>query len=169
MSETIIKNTGQTLEEKTGGKETKAPLNWAILWPGKVYRSGLPVTTAEWLWLKSQGIKGVLSFCSSVDDPPELRKMAGVTHYLNLRVPDCAVPEDRQIEEALAFVLDPAHQPVLFHCRYGMGRTGLLAAVLRMRHEGWSARQALAEGATFGVMSQAQIEWVQAHAPKFGY
>jgi protein-tyrosine phosphatase len=38
---------------------------------------------------------------------------------------------------------DPANHPVLIHCRAGLHRTGVLAAVYHMEYEHWSPAEAL--------------------------
>lgn len=45
---------------------------------------------------------------------------------------------------------DPANFPVLIHCRYGIARTGLIAAVYRMEYQGWDNERALREARLFG-------------------
>ena len=51
----------------------------------------------------------------------------------------------RIIDDFLAVVKDPANQPVLFHCKAGLHRTGLLAAVYRIDQENWSKARAVRE------------------------
>ncbi len=40
---------------------------------------------------------------------------------------------------------NPANYPVLLHCKAGLHRTGVLAAVYRMEYQGWSHQSALRE------------------------
>jgi protein tyrosine phosphatase (PTP) superfamily phosphohydrolase (DUF442 family) len=49
------------------------------------------------------------------------------------------------IDDFLALVKDPANQPVLFHCKAGLHRTGLIAAVYRMECEGRTKAEAVRE------------------------
>jgi hypothetical protein len=51
----------------------------------------------------------------------------------------------RAIDQFLAIVDDPAARPVLLHCKAGLHRTGILAAVYRMEYEGWGPYRALEE------------------------
>ncbi len=51
----------------------------------------------------------------------------------------------RAIDQVLKILDDPASYPVLFHCRAGLHRTGVLTAVYRMEYQGWSPRRAIAE------------------------
>lgn len=50
--------------------------------------------------------------------------------------------ETRLVVDALAFMHDPAHQPVFVHCKHGDDRTGLVIALYRVRYEGWTPRAA---------------------------
>ncbi len=71
-------------------------------------------------------------------------------HYIFL-APDLisrgGVPAEhpRAIDQVLKILDDPASYPVLFHCRAGLHRTGVLTAVYRMEYQGWSPRRAVAE------------------------
>ena len=49
------------------------------------------------------------------------------------------------IDRFLAVLDDPANHPVLLHCKAGLHRTGLLAAVYRMEYEGWDTVAAWTE------------------------
>ena len=49
------------------------------------------------------------------------------------------------IDEFLAVMDDPANWPVLLHCKAGLHRTGLLAAVYRMEYDGLDPLAAAAE------------------------
>jgi protein tyrosine phosphatase (PTP) superfamily phosphohydrolase (DUF442 family) len=57
------------------------------------------------------------------------------------------VPAQRPaaIDAFLAVMDDPCNHPVLLHCRAGLHRTGVLAAVYRMEYEGWSPERARTE------------------------
>jgi tyrosine-protein phosphatase SIW14 len=49
------------------------------------------------------------------------------------------------IDRFLAVLDDPANRPVLLHCKAGLHRTGVLAAVYRMEYEGWDPLAAVTE------------------------
>jgi protein tyrosine phosphatase (PTP) superfamily phosphohydrolase (DUF442 family) len=49
------------------------------------------------------------------------------------------------IDQFLSILDDPAARPVLLHCKAGLHRTGILAAVYRMEYEGWGPYRALEE------------------------
>ena len=57
------------------------------------------------------------------------------------------IPKERPqaIAEFLKIMDDPAHYPVLIHCRAGLHRTGVLVAIYRMEYQGWTWHEALHE------------------------
>jgi hypothetical protein len=54
-------------------------------------------------------------------------------------------PTLEQIAQFMSIVTNPAHQPVYVHCAGGKHRTGVMTAVYRMEHDGWTADQAYQE------------------------
>jgi hypothetical protein len=76
----------------------------------------------------------------------ELCRRLGV-HYVCLPLdllPDEKVGTCRPaaIEQYLAILDDPKSYPVLIHCRAGLHRTGVFAAIYRMEYQGWTPLQA---------------------------
>ncbi len=57
------------------------------------------------------------------------------------------IPSQRPeaIDRFLAVMDDPGNYPVLIHCRAGLHRTGVLAAVYRMEYDHWTPYQAIEE------------------------
>jgi len=54
-------------------------------------------------------------------------------------------PEDKEVAEFLRLIADPDNQPVMVHCLHGSDRTGMMCAVYRVVHDGWTKEQAIAE------------------------
>jgi tyrosine-protein phosphatase SIW14 len=54
-------------------------------------------------------------------------------------------PSENDIHQFLEIVNDPANQPVFVHCEDGHIRTGVMTAIYRINHEGWTADQAYTE------------------------
>lgn len=54
------------------------------------------------------------------------------------------------IQKALAALADPANHPVFIHCEFGKDRTGLIVALYRVFHQGWSAHAAHNEMVALG-------------------
>jgi hypothetical protein len=74
------------------------------------------------------------------------------------------------IDQFLAILDDPAARPVLLHCRAGLHRTGVLAAVYRMEYEGWEPGAALAELKAHGfgdLACTAANDYVQQYVLNF--
>jgi len=72
--------------------------------------------------------------------------------YLWLPIKDERAPTDEQARTFLEFVRDPAHWPVLIHCRAGEGRAGTMAALARYAIDGWSMSAALREARNYRTL-----------------
>lgn len=55
---------------------------------------------------------------------------------------DITPNEEKDINEALRIMNDPASQPVFIHCEHGKDRTGLLVALYRVFYQSWPAKTA---------------------------
>jgi protein tyrosine/serine phosphatase len=56
-----------------------------------------------------------------------------------------SAPTPDQVAEFLTIVDDPASQPVFVHCAGGRHRTGMMTAIYRLTHDGWTADRAYEE------------------------
>jgi tyrosine-protein phosphatase SIW14 len=95
--------------------------------------------------LKSLGIKTVIDLQKDFKASEQrLVQSAGMKFY---RIPMTTrvAPTKEQLESFLQIVNDPANQPVYVHCAGGRHRTGVMTAVYRMTHDGWSGEQAFKE------------------------
>ena len=96
--------------------------------------------------LAALGIKTVIDLQADGDnaDEAKLVEAAGMKFY---RIPMTTrqAPTDAQISEFLRIVNDPAQQPVYVHCKGGKHRTGVMTAIYRMEHDGWTGDQAFKE------------------------
>jgi tyrosine-protein phosphatase SIW14 len=130
---------------------------------GRVYRSGCMSADGFRDAIGKLGIKTVISFWDEDPDPTlfasrfnhasikesELCKSMGVNYrfiYVQLLNDDRA-GKDRPmaIDDFLAVMDDEASYPVLIHCKAGLHRTGVMAAVYRMEYNGWTREEALHE------------------------
>jgi tyrosine-protein phosphatase SIW14 len=131
--------------------------------PDRVYRSGQMTADGFADAIARHSIHTVINLQDEYEDPDvsldyfgtgtvkesELCRGLGV-RYVFLP-PDLIsrrrVPAERPaaIDRLLRLLDDPATYPVLFHCRAGLHRTGVMVAVYRMEYEGWSPRAALEE------------------------
>jgi tyrosine-protein phosphatase SIW14 len=62
-------------------------------------------------------------------------------------IPRRQVPANRPaaIDRFLRLLDEPASFPILIHCRAGLHRTGVMTAVYRLEHDGWTPRETIAE------------------------
>ena len=124
------------------------PKRFGVVVPGRLYRSGR-VSPAELATVvRRYHVRTVLSLL----DPqaPESVRERQAAERLGLRwvnVPlrgdGSSTPAERaRIEAVLA---DPQAVPVLVHCAAGVNRTGLAVGLYRIRRQGWTVEQVLAE------------------------
>jgi uncharacterized protein (TIGR01244 family) len=96
--------------------------------------------------LAALGIKTVIDLQAdgTNHDEAALVAAAGMTFH---RIPMTTrvEPTTEQLATFLAIVNDPAQQPVYVHCAGGRHRTGVMTAVYRMTHDGWTADRAFKE------------------------
>lgn len=67
---------------------------------------------------------------------------------------------DQAVQQFLDVLNDPVNypRPILVHCLAGVHRTGVMIALYRMEHEGWSKEQALAEMQEYGYTDTTQYD-----------
>ena len=121
--------------------------------PGKLYRSG-QLSQKDLQKVKdTHGIKTIVCLRASTDEgkrnywsamEQNWSQQAGV-RFVNLPCNDKNPPTDEQIDQFLELMSKDANLPVLLHCKLGRQRTGLMAAIYRMRFEGWTEAQAYKE------------------------
>jgi protein tyrosine phosphatase (PTP) superfamily phosphohydrolase (DUF442 family) len=129
--------------------------------PGVLYRSGQLTGTGFTEAIRRHGIRLIINLQDEYPDPElpwnyfgggtiresELCRRLGVRYVW--MPPDILArrkfPAERPvaIDRFLALLDDPANRPVLIHCRAGLHRTGVMAAVYRMEFEGYSPAAAL--------------------------
>lgn len=113
----------------------------------QLYRGAQP-TAEGWKELEAPGVRAVLSLRAfHGDHPPEgsamrFERISFKTWH----------PEDEDVVRFLRFASDPANQPLFVHCAHGADRTGLMCAIWRVVHDGWSREDAIREmlGGQFG-------------------
>lgn len=126
-----------------------------------LYRGSLP-KEADLRSLKALGIKTDITLMGEVPvfdtfhvaREKRWAKKVGLK-FVQVKVPTGKVPLAGKVSDAVAtaflkVVLDPANQPVYFHCLHGRDRTGTMAAVYRIARNGYSNAQAFEEMKSFG-------------------
>ncbi len=130
---------------------------------GKLYRSGCMTADGFRDAIQKLGIKTVISFWDEDPDPTlyanrfssssikesDLCKSLDVNYrfiYVRL-ISDDRAGKDRPeaIDEFFKIMDDPKNHPVLIHCKAGLHRTGVMAAVYRMEYNGWTRQEAMHE------------------------
>jgi tyrosine-protein phosphatase SIW14 len=131
--------------------------------PGVFYRSGQMTAAGLADTVKRLGIRTVINLRDEAPDP-DLRRSYLNGHTVSESdlcaklgvkwlfiqpdlIPRRLIPDERPgaIERFLNVLDDPASFPILVHCNAGLNRTGVITAVYRMEHDGWTPQQAWAE------------------------
>lgn len=130
---------------------------------GKLYRSGQMTVVGFEETVRTLGIRTVLNVQNEIPDPDlrrsfldgrtmkeqDLCRRLGVRYVLlepDLVLPSTVPPNrPRVIDAYLALMDDPSNYPILLHCKAGLHRTGVLAAVYRMEYDRWPRTAALKE------------------------
>ena len=121
------------------------------------YYRGAQPEARDYADLAAGGIKTVIDLTrDGRDEERELVESAGMNFY---RIPLTTTdrPSDAAVAQFLKLADDPANQPVYVHCQGGRHRTGVMTAVYRMMHDGWTADQAYVE------MKQYRFEGLLSH------
>ncbi len=116
------------------------------------YRGGRP-TEAGIKELAKKGVKTVINLRNNKEDAAEEEKWvksAGLKFY-NAPLNIWFRPKEAQIKKILAVIDSKENQPVYIHCNLGADRTGMVTAVYRISHNGWTAKQANAEAKESGL------------------
>ena len=96
----------------------------------------------------------------------EAEARASGMNYFNVPLPNWGRPQDDRIARILTLIDAPENGRVLVHCKEGVDRTGLIVAVYRMTHDGWTSRNALAEAEQRG-MRRTQF-WMRDYIKDYG-
>jgi len=118
----------------------------------KLYRGAQP-TREGFRRLKELGVTTVINLRGEDDlavAEKEAVERAGL-RYFNIGLPGMSGPSNEQVAQVMTIIDAPASGPVFIHCRRGSDRTGTIAAVYRISHEGWTAEKALAEAKRYGL------------------
>jgi tyrosine-protein phosphatase SIW14 len=83
-------------------------------------------------------------------------------HFYRIPLTTTSQPAADAVTQFLNLVNDPINQPVFVHCQGGRHRTGIMTAVYRLTHDGWTADRAFAEMEQFefnkGLVSHGTLK-----------
>ncbi len=130
---------------------------------GKVYRSGCLTADGFREVIQKYKIKTVVTLWDEDPDPnlsndrfsfrgikeSDLCKELGVNYkFIFVKINDNNVDHvfpPKAVKEFWDVMDDENAKPVLFHCKAGLHRTGVLGAIYRMEYDGWSREDAMRE------------------------
>ncbi|HEX8494048.1 MAG TPA: tyrosine-protein phosphatase [Pyrinomonadaceae bacterium] len=107
--------------------------------------------------LKELGIKTIINLRGEDEETRAEQAEAEALglRYFSVPLPGMRRPSDEQVQRVLALINAPERQPLFVHCHHGEDRTGLIIAVYRITHDGWTSEQAKQEAKHYGM------SWVQ--------
>jgi protein tyrosine/serine phosphatase len=118
--------------------------------------------------LHELGINTVINLRGASDrtraEEAEVRALG--LNYFNIALPNWARPQNDRVARIMELIDAPESGRVFIHCKAGVDRTGLIVAIYRMTHDGWSSDRALAEAQRFG-MRRTQF-WMRDYAEDYG-
>jgi len=117
-----------------------------------VYRGAQPKSGGLDL-LRQLGIKTVVNLRDDdirAHQEETAARQSGL-QYFNIPFGRWGRPQDKEMERVLSIINNPANQPVFVHCRHGADRTGVVIAIYRITHDGWTSQQATAEAKRYGL------------------
>lgn len=109
------------------------------------YFRGARPADEDYQSLASMGIKTVINLERSGDLQAQQKAEAAGLKFIRIGMSDSDKPNDTDVQKFLTIANDPASQPIYVHCKGGRHRTGLVTAIYRMEHDGWTAEQAYDE------------------------
>lgn len=118
-----------------------------------IYRGSMPENPADMDELQKLGIRTIVSLKTSEEATEEESEWAQARGMSLIHTPLIAwifPPKEANVNLALTALKDPSLRPVFVHCTHGRDRTGLVVALHRMHHEGWSPDQAYEEWRSHG-------------------
>jgi protein tyrosine/serine phosphatase len=117
-----------------------------------LYRGGQP-KKGEMSKLASMGIKTIINLRGEGDLAREEQKEAEATglRYFSFPLSRMGRPSDETIMRIISIIDSSENQPVFIHCKLGSDRTGLVVAMHRLLHDGWTDKQAITEAKSLGM------------------
>ena len=143
--------------------------HYGVVWETRLTRSGMPKSSTGWKWLRSQGVKSIVTFRTENDIDYSKYGFERVLRIPMSGNPPADPPTDQQAKEFLRFIRDPNNAPIHMHCNAGRDRTGLMAALARYSIDGWPLEKTLEEVRSYRHdedLPQKRMAWLHNWASK---
>lgn len=133
----------------------------------KLYRSGQPRNDGL-TRLRELGINTIINLrgSSATTRAEEVKARELGFNYFNVALPNWGRPQETRVARVMELIDAPENGRVLIHCKDGVDRTGMIVAVYRMTHEGWTSNKALDEANRSG-MRRSQV-WMRDYVEDYG-
>lgn len=142
-------------------------LHFSVVEENVLYRSGQPSASQLASLVRKYNIRTTVNLRGPETAAKDKRMAdeigfakANGLRYVNIPYSDANA--QAQIAEFLVVVADPANRPALVHCAEGIERSGVMVAAFRMKMQGWSLAQALAEMEQHGYRREKSPEMREA-------
>jgi len=135
----------------------------------KYYRGAQPLAD-DYQSLKDLGVTTVIDLRNDPTDYEKADVEALGMKYINLPMSGWKTPKDEDIDQFLALLKNPETGTVFVHCKAGIHRTGITAAIYRMTKYGWDYDQSYKEMKNYefssGLFHGALKSYVKDYAKK---
>lgn len=103
--------------------------------------------------LSGLGVKTIVNLRGESEDTQveEAQARSLGFRYFNIPMSGTGRPTEEQISRVMGIIEEPENGPVFIHCRRGADRTGVVIAIYRITHDGWTVDQALEEANRYGM------------------
>jgi protein tyrosine phosphatase len=126
--------------------------------PSKLMRGSRLDNTKAYQMLKDAGFTAILDLRKERCDAWFGSVGVGL-RTLWIPILDGDIPTDGQCQSFLRDMQE-SDGPIYMHCEAGVGRTGCMVALYRVKVQGWNAQDALKEAESFGTLIPIQTEFI---------